>query len=136
VLRRTLIASLAALVCAAPAGAGQIVVKLGLAPGKLSVASAHPSLAAGSTTTVAVKVADGRGAGKGWTLRFANATGLSVRSITARCASNSTCTLPSAVSAPSGATVLQAKHDTGMGIIELVVTVHAATAADVGFNVG
>lgn len=134
-LRRTLIGFLVALALAAPASAGQIVVKLGLAPGKLSVASTHPSLAAGATTAVTVKVADGRGSGKGWTLRFAKATGLSVTSITARCASNSTCTLPSAAAGPSGSTVLQAAHDTGMGIIELVVTVHASQPARVGFAV-
>lgn len=135
-LRRTLIGFLVALALAAPASAGSIVVKLGLAPGKLSVASTHPTLAAGGTVAVSVKVADGRGTGKGWTLRFANAAGLSVTSITARCASNSTCTLPTAVSTPSGATVLQAAHDSGMGIIDLVVTVHAASAARVGFTVG
>ena len=135
VLRRTLIGLLVGLVLAAPASAGSIVVKLGLAPGKLSVASTHPSLAAGATAAVTVKVADGRGNGKGWTLRFAKATGLSVTSITARCASNSTCTLPSAAAGPSGSTVLQTAHDTGMGIIELVVTVRASQAARVGFTV-
>lgn len=138
-LRRTLIGLLVALALAAPASAGSnngsIIVKLGLAPGKLSVASTHPSLAAGGTAAVTVKVADGRGNGKGWTLRFANGTGLAVTSITARCASNSTCTLPSSVGTPSGATVLQAAHDTGMGIIELVVTVRASQAARVGFTV-
>lgn len=134
-LRRTLIGLLVGLVLAAPASAGQIVVKLGLAPGKLSVASTHPALAAGATAAVTVKVADGRGNGKGWTLRFAKATGLSVTSITARCASNSTCTLPAAVAAPSGWTVLRAAHDTGMGIIDLVVTVRASQAARVGFAV-
>ena len=135
-LRRTLILSLVALVLAAPAGAGSIIVKLGLAPGKLTVASTHPTLAAGASTAVTVKVADGRGNGKGWTLRFANAAGLTVTSITARCASNSTCTLPSAVGTPAGSTVLQAAHDTGMGIIQLVVTVRASSAARVGFTVG
>jgi hypothetical protein len=136
VLRRTLIVLVVALVCAAPAGAGSIVVKLGLGAGKLSVASTHPTVAAGGTVSVAVTVADGRGSGKGWTLRFANAAGLSVKSITARCASNSTCTLPTAAAGPSGSTVLQAAHDTGMGIIQLVVTVHASQAARLGFTVG
>lgn len=135
VLRRALIGCLVALMPAAPAGAGTIVVKLGLAPGKLSVASTHPSVAAGGTVSVTVKVADGRGSGKGWTLRFANARGLAVTSITARCASNSTCTLPAAVGTPAGGTVLQAAHDTGMGIIQLAVTVHASQAARIGFTV-
>lgn len=135
VLRRAFIGCLAALVLAAPAGAGTIVVKLGLAPGKLSVASTHPSVAAGGTVSVGVKVADGRGSGKGWTLRFASAQGLAVTSITARCASHSTCTLPAAVGTPAGSTVLQAAHDTGMGIVDLVVTVRASQAARVGFTV-
>ena len=43
-------------------------------------------------------------------------------SITARCATGSTCTLPRAVQAASGAIVLQAARDTGMGVIQLVVT--------------
>ena len=55
--------------------------------------------------------------------------------ITARCASNSTCTLPTSVGAPSGATVLQSLHDTGMGIIDLTVTVRASAAASVAFAV-
>lgn len=124
-----------ALLVAAPAGAGTIVVRLTLAPGKLAVASAPTRAAAGSTVSIPVEIADGRGSGKGWTLRFANASGLTVIGITARCAGNSTCTLPRAVAAPSGATVLEALHDTGMGIILLVVTVRASTAANVAFSV-
>jgi hypothetical protein len=135
VLRRTLIAIVIALVVAGPAGAGNIVVRLGLTPGKLSVASAPASVAAGATRSITVKVADGRGTGKGWTLRFANATGLQVTGITARCASNSTCTLPTSVGSPSGATVLRSLHDTGMGIVDLVVTVRASAAASVAFAV-
>jgi hypothetical protein len=135
VLRRTLIASLAALAFAAPAGAGRIVVKLGLTPGKLTVASAPVRVAAGGTASISVRVADGRGSGKGWTLGFARAAGLTVTGITARCASNSTCTLPAAAAAPGGSTVLQAAHDTGMGIIDLVVTVRASAASSVAFTV-
>src|SRR4051794_34994174 len=86
VLRRTLILSLVALALAAPAGAGTIVVKLGLAPGKLAVASGPARVTAGATVAVPVRVADGRGSGKGWTLRLADATGLSVVGITAKCA--------------------------------------------------
>ena len=134
-LRRTLIGLLVTLVLAAPASAGSIVVKLGLAPGKLSVASTHPTLPAGGTAAVTVKVSDGRGNGNGWTLRFARTSGLEVTSITARCAAGSTCTLPVPAGAPAGATVLQAAHDTGMGIVELVVRVRASQAARVGFAV-
>lgn len=135
VLRRALITLTIGLVAAAPAGAGTIVVKLGLTPGKLVVASAPASVSAGATVSIPVKVADGRGSGAGWTLRFANGSGLTVTGITAKCASNSTCTLPSAAGAPSGSTVLQAARDTGMGIVDLVVTVRASSAARVSFAV-
>lgn len=134
-LRRGLLTALLGLAIAGPAAAGTITVKLGLVGGKLAVASAPASLAAGATTSIPVKVADGRGSGAGWTLRFKHATGLTVTGITARCASNSTCTLPTAAGAPSGATVLRAAKDSGMGIVELVVTVHAGSAANVSFDV-
>jgi len=62
--RRILIAFVAALVLVAPAGAGTIVVKLGLVPGKLKVAAVQTS-----STTVSLTVADGRGTGAGWTVR-------------------------------------------------------------------
>ncbi|HZQ80563.1 MAG TPA: hypothetical protein VFB25_01150 [Gaiellaceae bacterium] len=134
-LRRGLLPVLLGLAIAGPAAGGTITVKLGLVGGKLAVASAPTSLAAGATTSIPVKVADGRGSGAGWTLRFKDATGLTVTGITARCASNSTCTLPTAAGTPSGATVLKAVKDSGMGIIELVVTVRASSAADVAFGV-
>lgn len=135
VARRALISFVAALALAAPAGAGTIIVKLGLTPGKLAVASAPTTVQAGATASIPVKVADGRGNGNGWTLRFATGTGLSVTGITARCASNSTCTLPTAAGGPSGSTVLQAARDSGMGIVDLVVTVKASSTTKVGFAV-
>ena len=135
VLRRTLILCVLALAVAAPAGAGNIVVKLGLAPGKLSVASAPAKVAAGSTVAIPVKVSDGRGNGKGWTLRFASGSGLAVVGITAKCAARSTCTLPGVAAGPSGTRVLQAAHDSGMGIIDLVVTVKATATTSVAFSV-
>ncbi len=134
-LRWAVIASLVAALAAGPAGAGTIIVKLGLVPGKLSVAAAPVSLSAGATSSIAVKVADGRGTGAGWALRFARGKGLTVRSITARCAANSTCTLPTAAATPSGSTVLRASKDTGMGVMVLVVTVRASSATDVSFAV-
>ena len=66
VLRRILIPILAALVLAAPAGAGTIIVKLTFVPGKLAVKSV-PSTVSG-TREVPVTIADGRGSGDGWTL--------------------------------------------------------------------
>ena len=56
-------------------------------------------------------------------------------SITARCAANSTCTLPTAVGTPSGGVVLRAATGTGMGVMNLVVTVTAATKTSVSFAI-
>ena len=121
-LRRILIACAITLLTAGPAGAGTIVVKLTFAPGKL-VAKAAPSVAsANGPSQVPVTVADGRGSGKGWTLRISASRPVTVTSITARCAAGSTCTLPRSAQDPAGSIVLQAAHDSGMGV-NLVVTV-------------
>ena len=120
VLRRLLITVFAALLLAAPAGAGTIIVKLTFVPGKLAVKAA-PTTVAG-TAQVPVTIADGRGNGNGWTLKVNSASPVRVVGITGRCAANSTCTLPTAVSSPSGNVVLRAARDTGMGVMNLVVT--------------
>jgi hypothetical protein len=120
VLRRISISVLAALFLAAPAGAGTIIVKLTFVPGKLAVKAA-PTTVAG-TTQVPVTIADGRGSGDGWTLKVNSANPVRVVGITARCAANSTCTLPTATSTPSGTVVLHAARDSGMGVMNLVVT--------------
>ena len=114
---------LLALLLAAPACAGTIVVQLTFVPGKLVVRSAPATATAGGSLRVPVTVADGRGNGRGWTLRLASGTPVRITSITARCAPNSTCTLPRAAGAPSGAVVLRAARDSGMGVVNLVVTV-------------
>ena len=126
-LRRALIAAVAALVLAGPAGAGTIVVKLGLVPGKLRVAAAQTA-----STSVSLTVADGRGNGAGWTLR--SSAPVEVAGITARCAAHSTCTLPTATALPNGRIVLSAAKGTGMGVMNLVVTLSAA-ATGVTFQV-
>jgi hypothetical protein len=120
VFRRVLIIGSAALLLAAPAGAGTIVVKLTFAPGKLLVKSAPATVA--QAVQVPVTVADGRGNGNGWTLRVTSATPVTVVGITARCAAGSTCTLPTAASGPSGSLVLRAARNSGMGVMNLVVT--------------
>lgn len=120
VLRRILITVFAALLLAAPAGAGTIIVKLTFVPGKLAVKSAPATIA--GTAQVPVTIADGRGNGNGWTLKVNSASPVRVVGITGRCAANSTCTLPTAVSGPSGNVVLRAARDTGMGVMNLVVT--------------
>ena len=120
VLRRILISVSLALVLAAPAGAGTIIVKLTFAPGKLAVKAA-PATVTG-TQQVPVTIADGRGNGNGWTLKVNASSPVSVVGITARCAAGSTCTLPTAVTTPGGNIVLRAARDTGMGVMNLVVT--------------
>ena len=122
-LRRTLIVLAIALLTAGPAGAGTIIVKLTFVPGKLVAKSAAAAATANGSVQVPVTVADGRGNGKGWTLRLATRRPVTVTSITARCAAGSTCTLPRAAQGPNGSVVLQAAPDTGMGVLDLVVTV-------------
>jgi hypothetical protein len=131
-VRRLLIASLLALAVAGPAlavvgpaGAGTIVVQLGLVPGKLALTAPPAAASAAKSVQVPVRIADGRGTGKGWTLRVSAARGVTVVGITAACAGNSTCTLPTASAGPSGSIVLKAATGTGMGIVNLVVTVGA-----------
>ena len=127
VLRRLLITVLAALFLAAPAGAGTIIVKLTFVPGKLAMKAA-PTTVAG-TAQVPVTIADGRGNGNGWTLKVNSADPVRVVGITARCAANSTCTLPTAVSTPSGNIVLRAARDSGMGVMNLIVTLASQSGA-------
>jgi hypothetical protein len=134
VLRRISLTTLAALLLAAPAGAGTIIVKLTFVPGKLAVKA--PSTTVTGTEQVPVTIADGRGNGNGWTLKVNSASPVRVVGITARCAANSTCTLPSAASTLSGNIVLRAARDTGMGVMNLVVTLAAqAGSTPVSFTV-
>jgi hypothetical protein len=123
VLRRILITVLAAFCLAGPAGAGTIIVKLTFVPGKLALRSAPATASTVQSVQVPLTVADGRGNGNGWTLRVVSTREVTITSVTARCAANSTCTLPTAVRAASGAVVLQTAQGTGMGVMNLVVTV-------------
>lgn len=125
VLRRTLIVFALSLVAAAPACAGDIVVKLSFAPGKLVVRAPAAAALPDRPVRVDVTVADGRGSGAGWTLRVASPRPVTVTSITARCAAGSTCTLPRAAAGPSGTTVMRSARDTGMGVLVLSVTIAA-----------
>ena len=127
-LRRLFIASIAALLLAGPASAGQIVVKLGLAPGKLQVSAARVV-----SSTVTLTVADGRGNGKGWTLRSSQP--VVVTGITARCATGSTCTLPASAATPSGGVVLAAARGTGMGVMSITLTLASAPHVAPSFTV-
>jgi hypothetical protein len=62
-----------------------------------------------------------------------------VTSITARCAPGSTCTLPRSFGTANGATILHVAPDSGMGVMELVVTVaplaQSAGAVPLSFSV-
>jgi hypothetical protein len=127
-LRRLFIASIAALLLAGPASAGQIVVKLGLVPGTLQVSAAHVS-----SSSVTLTVADGRGNGNGWTLRASRS--VVVTGITARCADGSTCTLPQSASTPAGSVVLSAAKGTGMGVMSVTVQLAAAPHTPLAFTV-
>lgn len=132
-LRRILFCGFVALLLAAPAASDTIGVTLRLAAGDLT-ARAQPTVVDG-TATIAVRVGDARGSGDGWTLRFRTGSGVTVSGITASCAAHSTCRLPTAVGTPSGTTVLRAARDTGMGVIELQVTVRTTTPTTVRFAI-
>jgi hypothetical protein len=136
VLRRRLIGVLVlALLTAGPAAGGTITVNLALTPGALTVKAPLARAATVGRVSLPVTVADGRGHGNGWTLRIAGTPSVTVVSITARCAAGSTCTLPTSVGKPSGATVLRAAKGSGMGVIDLVVTLSAPTTSAVSFTV-
>jgi hypothetical protein len=122
-VRRLLLSTFAALVLATPACAGTIVVKLTFVPGKLSAIAAPVTATASGPVQVPVTIADGRGSGQGWTLRVLASRKVTVTRITVRCAANSTCKLPSETTTPSGNIVLRAARDSGMGVMNLVVTV-------------
>src|SRR4051812_16111428 len=70
VLRRILIGLAIALLAAGPACAGTIVVTLSFAPGKLVARSAPAAASSRGAVQVPLTIADGRGSGKGWTLRL------------------------------------------------------------------
>jgi hypothetical protein len=123
VMRRLLISCCAALALAAPACAGTIVVKLSFVPGSLGAVTAPASATAAGPAQVPVTIADGRGSGKGWTLHVVASRNVTVTRITARCAANSTCKLPIETTAPAGNVVLQADQHSGMGVMNLVITV-------------
>ena len=135
VLRRVIIGSILALLLAGPAGAGTIIVKLTFVPGKLTMKAAPATIAPDTKVSVPLTIADGRGNGNGWTLKVAGSSTVSVVSITATCAANSTCTLPTATGTPSGGTVLHAAKGTGMGVMNLVVTRSSPTKTAVSFAV-
>jgi hypothetical protein len=83
----------------------------------------------GRAIQVPVTVVDGRGNGAGWSLRVAGSGSPVITKITARCAAHSTCTLPKSelslplVAGSSPTTTLSGARDSGMGAMELTLTV-------------
>jgi hypothetical protein len=137
VLRRLLLGPVVlALLGAGQAAAGTITVSLALTPGALKVRAVPVTVPAAGQVSLPVTVADGRGHGNGWTLKVAGSPNVAVVSITARCAARSTCILPTISGRPSGTTVLRAANGTGMGVINLVVTLRAPAKSALSFTVG
>jgi hypothetical protein len=138
-LRLTLFGSFLALLIAAPAFGGNVTVTLGLKTGGLTLQAPQASATAGKAIQVPITVADARGSGAGWTLQLSSAKNVAITSITARCAAGSTCTLPRSVGTPDGSAILHVAPDSGMGVMELVVTVaplaQSAGAVPLSFSV-
>lgn len=134
-----MLGSILALLPAAPALAGNVAVTLGLRTGTLTLQAPQLSAAAGKSIQVPIVVADGRGSGAGWTLQLSSAKSVAITSITARCAPGSTCTLPRAIGSPNGTAILHVAPDSGMGVMDLVVTVaplaQSAGAVPLSFSV-
>ncbi len=122
-IRRLVSSGCVALAFAAPASGGTIVVKLTFVPGRLAAQAAPVTATAVGSVRVPVTISDGRGNGRGWTLRVSATRSVTITGITAQCAANSACRLPSAVASPAGNVVLRAAAGTGMGVMHLVVTV-------------
>lgn len=117
------------LFAAAPALGGDIQVGLALHAGGLSLQAPAAAALAGKAVQVPLTLADARGSGAGWTLDLDASSAVTITAITARCAAGSTCTLPRA---SSGGGILHAAADSGMGVIQLVVSVaplHAGSAS-------
>jgi hypothetical protein len=128
--RLTLLCSVVALLLAAPALGGNVAVTLGLKTGGLTLQAPSAFAAPGKAIQVPITVADGRGSGAGWTLQLSSPKTVAVTSITARCAAGSTCTLPRSIGAASGSAILHVAPDSGMGVMELVVTVAPLAQSD------
>ena len=117
------------LLTSAPAMGGNIDVGLALHSGGLTLQVPALKAVAGHSVQVPLTIADARGNGAGWTLELDASASVTITGITARCAAGSTCTLPKAADT---AGILQAARDSGMGVIQLVVTVaplHSGSAS-------
>lgn len=108
-------------------------VSLGLAGSGLSLEE-KPVRATPSGLEMPVTVVDARGSGAGWQLRLVGARMRQVVSVVARCAPKSTCTLPHAVPSSDPRLVFEAAPASGMGRIDLKITLERTGAAPVGVD--
>ena len=132
-MRRLALASVAVtLLSAGPALGGNVRVGLDLRAGGLALQAPTATAVAGHTIQVPVTIADARGTGAGWTLKLNAGSTVTVTSISARCALGSTCTLPRSA---TGNGILRAAPDSGMGVIQLVVSVSALKSSPLSFSV-
>jgi len=120
----------AALVMTAPALAGNVTVTVGLDSGGLSLQAPKAVATAGQPVQIPLTVADARGTGAGWTLNLTTPRLVTVTSITARCAPGSTCTLPKITTSSDRVALLRVAQNTGMGVMQLVVTVASLAAGE------
>jgi hypothetical protein len=119
-MRRYFLAALCVLAIPGPATAGDDHVSLGVHRGNLSVV-----VNATRSNRIVATVRDARGTGHGWTLSVQGSA--TVASIAVRCASGSTCTLPTSriglpVRTKRRTPVLEAIANTGMGAFSVEIT--------------
>jgi hypothetical protein len=132
IARRLLPTAIAALALTSTAfAADQLPIALAVHGGTLAV-SAAPVLVDGAVQAQ-VTVTDSRGNGRGWALTASEP--IQVVKVSARCATNSTCTLPRETITPAGRLILRSDPDSGMGIIKLTVTLSAQNPIHVSFRV-
>ena len=132
IARRLLLSAIAALALTSTAfAAGQLPITLAVHSGTLTVGTATVPI--DGTVQVPVTVTDSRGNGHGWALTASEP--VQVVRVSARCATNSTCTLPRETITPTGRLILRSEPDSGMGIIKLTVTLRARSPINISFRV-
>jgi hypothetical protein len=110
-------------------------VHLSIASGRLSAKVEDET-----ASSLRLRIVDARGTGGGWTLRLGTHGGrLVVTSVRVSCAAGSTCTLPRtatrypvALEATHATPVLDASARTGMGAIDVTLTIVNETSGPVG----
>jgi hypothetical protein len=131
----------ATLAATASAHGGDVKVTVDVRPGHLTLgASTDVSSAAERSRglhRILVTITDARGSGAGWRLDLRASTGgAAIVAVDTRCGQKSTCTLPQsptgipmALGAGHRTTVLDAPKGTGMGRIDVALTVATSTTS-------